>query len=320
MLLSRVAEDLYWMARYLERAQASARAIMEHTNLLVDLPVGQDSDFAPLLAMMGGVSPFDRSSRDEPTTVEARLADEETIIRFLVADTENPGSIISSLAAARQNMRATRQLLPQAAWECLNPLYQRVLESAASDVERSGRAALCADVIRSSQQLLGIFEAMMSRDAAHGFVSLGRQIERADMTTRVLDVRAGSLVATGLDEGRYADVRWLGVLRCLGAHQMYRRTVGSSVEGSAVVDFLLRDTAFPRAVARCLEEIETTLQRLPKNPEAIQACHEMRIQLGSVISGHDHEALRGFLEQLQEGVGEIHHQFENAYFAPVGVG
>jgi uncharacterized alpha-E superfamily protein len=163
----------------------------------------------------------------------------------------------------------------------------------------------------------------MSRDEAYEFVRLGRALERADMTTRVLDVRAGSLMASPGDSvERHADVQWMSVLRSLSALQMYHRATRQPVEGPATVRFLLRDDAFPRSVTYCLAVASDSLGRLPHAAQVQPACAEARELLDAApIDDLDGAALHELADRLQIAIGAIHDRVVATYVgspAPVG--
>jgi uncharacterized alpha-E superfamily protein len=312
MLLSRVAENLYWAARYLERAEDTARIIREHTNLMVDLPTSVAVTWEPLLAILGGRTEFD--ARHE-------RADEQAIVRHLVADRVNPGSILMSVEQAREDLRTCREVIPREAWQALNDLYLYVASHHLDGVARPSRSRFLERVIGESLRVEGFLVSTMSRDEAYEFVRLGRALERADMTTRVLDVRAGSLMA-GDSSDRHADVQWMSVLRSLSALQMYHRATRLPVEGPATVRFLLHDPAFPRSVTYCLAVASDSLGRLPLADQVRPACEEARDLLdGAPIDDLDGATLHELADQLQIAVGAIHDRVMATYVgsrAPVG--
>jgi len=157
MLLSRVADSIYWGARYMERADDTARVVRAFTEVLLDLPVGVASSWEPLLAIVGSREAFDAG--------HAR-ANESDIVRFLVADLHNPGSVVSSVASARENLRTTREILPRDAWQTVNDLYLYTQRDAESGVDRRTRARFLSRVIGEQQRLDGVIAGAMQRDEA----------------------------------------------------------------------------------------------------------------------------------------------------------
>ena len=315
MMLSRTAENLYWLGRHLERAEAMSRIIGEHTKLLVDLPVDVDSDWAGLLAITGAV---------ESHALRYGDLDEVGVVNHLVADIGNPTSVIRTIAAARENLRVTRQLMPASLWECVNRLHSAVSTNAGSCAVRSSRLALCDAVIEASQRIVGILACSVSRDDAYSFYELGRNVERADMTTRVLDVRAVSLLAESAavtlppaDRGPYEDVRWAGVLRSLGAQHMYSRSSTHSVSGSTVVDFLVDDEEFPRSIGHCIRRIDQILAALPEGALHLAGSANLMAFLRNRPSGSSEATtLHNWIDAAQLGIGGLHDSFSATFFTP----
>ncbi len=334
-MLSRVAQNIYWMARYIERAEDTARIINVNTNLLLDLPRNMTFGWLPLIFIVGAEKQF---FEKDPN----RLADESTVVKFLISDSDNPGSIISSLASARENLRTTRDTVPQEAWEQINGLYIFARDHVPT---RRGRFEFLRRVIHGAQQINGMLAGSMSRTAAYDFVWLGRFLERADMTTRILDVRSANLLpragqsatlklaqeqdriessqtqATTVDrkeQNPFESIQWMSVLKSLSAYQMYRQQIRLRVGGPDVLRFLLQDESFPRAVSFCLKQLEICLQELPKNATPLAGIAALKQRLGAATVpdlAHEHEALHEFIDNLQIGFGELHEQIAAAYFA-----
>ena len=312
-MLSRTAENLYWLGRHLERAEAVSRIIREHTMLLVDLPIDVESDWAGLLMITGAGESF--AERYEQ-------ADEVGVVSHLMADIGNPTSVIRTVAAARENLRVTRQLMPASLWECVNRLHSTVATSAGNCVARSRRLELSTSIIAASQQLVGILASTVSRDDAFSFYELGRNIERADMTTRVLDVRAAGLLSDGAtsdlppaDRSPYEDVRWMGVLRSLGAQHMYTRTSVGSIRGESVVDFLVDDEHFPRSIDHCVRRIDQILGALPTRVMTVDRSDELKSTIASRSrSTIDAAELRTWVDEVQIGIGALHQSLSSTFF------
>jgi uncharacterized alpha-E superfamily protein len=307
VLLARMAEDLYWASRYLERVENTARIVREHTNLIVDIPTRTPLTWEPLLALTGTRAAFDQ---------RYRRPDERSIMRYLLTDPDHPGSVTASVSAARQDLRTTRQLLPLAVWEGVNDLHLYVKGHGDDGVERRSRIRFLDRVTRECFVIRGVVKGSLSRDEAYLVMQLGSRIERADMTTRIVDTRAVALLQPGLDA--FADVQWAGVLRSLSAQQMYHRTMRRAVDGPTVVRFLLTDPDFPRSVAHCLGSIAEGVRRLPRSAEiepvvdqAIESLHQVP-RNGSL----DAEALRHRLDQIQVGIAAINDRIGDVYFSP----
>lgn len=306
LLLSRVAQSVYWAGRYLERAEATARLVHVHTKLFLDLPKAAGVGWTPLLAVTQSGEAF-RHRHPE--------ASEEHVVAFLATDAGHRGSIVDSVALAHGNLRVTQAILPSEAWEVLNQLQSWAAQTRHQAVDRRTRLGWTAQLIRQCQLLSGLLEGTMSHDDTYAFLEIGRGLERADMTTRVLDVQAGILVGQRDGANPYADLTWMGVLRSLSAHQMFRRTAGSTVTGPAVLRFLLRDPQFPRSVERCLIEISRALLELCRHREPMAACGDVRLLLAEAeLDDLGAVGLHDYTNRLQQRLGGLHDMLVATYF------
>jgi uncharacterized alpha-E superfamily protein len=312
MLLSRVADNIYWGARYMERADDTARVVRSFTEVLLDLPVGVASSWEPLLAVVGGREQFDEG--------HAR-ASESDIVRFLVADPSNFGSVVSSVAHARENLRTTREILPRDAWQTVNDLYLFTQRDAESGVDRRTRNRFLSRVVSEHQRLDGVISGAMHRDEAYELWRLGQALERADMTTRVLGVRAFALLAAPAGDDDYDDydeVQWMGVLRSVTALQMYQRSTRGPIVGSGVVEFLLFDRQFPRSVAGCLERVRSALLRLPRSDRTLPAADALdalliRLRAGLRAFGGDGEELDAAMDEVQVALAHLNDEVYDTF-------
>ena len=298
MLLSRVADQLYWGARYLERADATARIVRNFTEVILDLPAGVASSWEPLLAIAGSREEFDRS--------HVRAA-ENDIIRFLVADRDNLGSVVSSVAHARENLRTTREVLPRAAWQTVNDLYLFTGREPEAGVDRRSRIRFLNQVTEDVQQLDGVLSGSMLRDEAYEIWRLGQSLERADMTTRVLGVRAAALLDAPPDRDLdYDDVQWMGVLRSVTGLQMFQRSTRGPIHGADVVRFLVFEEQFPRSVKGCLARIRVALARLPRSERTMPAADALDAALAGVpVTADDGAALDAAMDRLQVALAHV---------------
>lgn len=307
MLLSRLAETAYWTARYVERAENTARIVMVNANLMLDLPRGMPLGWEPLLTIMGSDQEFYRHHKE---------AIERNVVKFLVADERNPSSILSSLNHARENLRTSRSIVPREAWETLNDLFLYAQENLSAGMSRRGRYEYLVQVIQHCQQLTGLLSGTMSHDYLYKFLKMGRNIERADMTSRVLDVRAGSLLPKQVEELKpFDDIQWKSILDSLAAYLMYRRHVHVRVKGRAVLGFLLQDREFPRSVQHCLGEVESCLREIPRHESCLRSLgRAQRAVMQAKIRGLAWEGLHEFMDTLQILLGDLHEQIACTYF------
>jgi uncharacterized alpha-E superfamily protein len=295
-LLSRVADRMYWAARYVERAEDSARVLRSYGDVLADLPTSS-ARWSPLVTISG-------SNVKLPAVAGS---DESQVAQFLIADREHPNSIVNTVEQCRENLRTCREVLPREAWQTVNDLSIYVRGAAVTSVERRRRDRFLSRVIDESRRLDGVLQSTMTRDEVFEMWRLGRYIERADMTTRVLGVRAASLLslpAGAVDE--FAEVQWMGVLRSLSALQMYQRATRGHIDGPAVVRFLLFDHRFPRSVAGCLAEMRTSILRLPEYSTVLGALEAADRQLRrSRPAADDGVALDAAMDDVQNALARL---------------
>jgi uncharacterized alpha-E superfamily protein len=309
-LLARVADRLYWGARYIERAEDTARIIRAYHELVVDFPGDVMLRWEPLAAIAGNVVAFEFADDD--------YSGELGVLHFLIADRLNPGSIASCVAASRENLRTTREVIPREAWQTVNALSHYVGAGAAIGVRRQHRDRFLARVVDDSRRLDGVIDSTMTRQNSYRMFRLGRVIERADMTTRVLGVRAAALLqiqAAGID-GLSEDVQWMGVLRSLSALQMYQRATRGAIDGEAVVRFLLFDASFPRSVQSCLDEVRSVLVSLPTPQDVLAVLDEAEAVLAEArpIASDGHE-LDDAMERVQAAMGRLDAAIHTRYVA-----
>jgi len=303
-VLSRVAENVYWLARYVERAENTARLINVTAHVLMDLPVKVRFGWDTLLTITGSGAGY-RGGRGEAA-----------VIRYLTADYDNRGSLISSLYRAREAARTVRDILPQEAWEQVNTVYLEAGRNFAKKADPRVRYNHLNTVVRGCQELTGIVDGTMSRDWAFEFLRTGRHLERADMTTRIIDVRAAShLPDTVGDLTPFENVLWMGVLRTLSAYQMYRRHTHGMVRRADVLTFLFTDPVFPRSFLHCVRRAEDALRNLPGAEGPLRTARGVsRLVTEVAPGGLKREELHQFIDDLQLGLAALNDRIRDAYF------
>jgi uncharacterized alpha-E superfamily protein len=306
-VLARVAENIYWLARYLERAENTARLISVNTNLLLDLQRGYELGWLPLIDITGSRAEFDS---------QKRRTDEREIVQFLLADATNPGSVSASLNAARENARTLRDILPSEAWEILNEFFQEFSVELPAGLNRRTRYNFLKRIVLVSQTLAGVLEGTMSRTDAYTFLLLGRNIERTDMTSRIVDVRSAQILpAATSDLGPFQTIQWISVLRSLSGQHMYRQTHRARVSRVECLDFALRDAQFPRSCLFCLRQTELALRSLPRSSGVLDTLAGAQRFLTQASFGDlDHEGLHQLIDQLQVYLIGVHASIAQAYF------
>ncbi len=305
-MLSRVAERLYWMARYQERAEDTARLTNAYTHLVMDLPRGTEMGWDVLVKILGGDSVF---------TSRQRAYNEQNVLRFLIADTENPASIITSIVNARENTRTTRDVLPEETWEYTNELYLYAKEFAEKSVGRRNRYDFLDQVVTRCQQLNGFLLTTLSRDHAYRFIKVGRLLERADMSTRVIEVGSSSILAREASNPAIDPLLWNSLLQALSSIHSYREYTGPLVDPVAVVRFVFKENTHPRSVIFCLRGVRQELITLSKNSQAIGAVDDAIASVtGFSVKESTLDQLHEFIDELQHLLGIIHTQISASWF------
>ena len=309
-MLARTAERAYWLGRFLERAENTARLILVRHNAILDLPKEVQPGWDLLLQVLGAEQDF--ASRPG-------VANEKNIISYVFGERENPSSIISSLTGARENIRTTREIMPSETWERINSLYLSVARRSNKDLPRSMRHSVLNNIIQSCQQITGMLSGTMNQDAPYQFIRLGRNLERADMSTRIIDAASAGLMGKMDDISPYRNVLWISVLQSLSAYQMYRLNVRSNVKSRDVLQFLFQSNVFPRSVVHCLREIESSMRLLPEHKGALAVVGSVHQKLAATDCGElVGVALHEYIDDLQLELVHVHNAIVGTWFHPVG--
>jgi uncharacterized alpha-E superfamily protein len=306
-LLSRVAERIYWSARYLERAETTSRLARVYGNLQLDLPRQAGLGWDAVIEITGGADRY-RELYPNPGV--------DTAERFFVADRNNPSSVRSSLRFARESIRTTRDVVPSEAWRSVNELYMYVGQELDADTSHRRRYGIHSRVVEGCQQISGLLADTMSHDSGYQFFRVGRGIERADMTTRIIDVAAATLLNRE-DLARFDNTLWMAVLQSLSAYQMYRQKVRRRIHGPDVIAYLLKDEQFPRATAFSLRELGAALAMLPRNGEPLVKLGDLRRMLARPkLLTLDLAGLHQWIDDAQLALGELHGLVHGTWFQP----
>jgi uncharacterized alpha-E superfamily protein len=312
-MLSRVADSICWMSRYIERAENVARFVDVNLHLMLDSPMGQEQQWQPLVNTTGDHELFAK---------RYGKATQQNVIQFLTFDPEYSSSILSCLRSARESARSIREIVSSEMWEQINRFYLIVKEAANDLQTTTGQHKFFTEVKEASHLFSGIAEATMSRNEAWHFLVLGRMLERADKTSRILDVKYFMLLRSAADVGTpLDDVHWSAVLRSASAFEMYRKRHGRmSPEG--IAQFLLLDPEFPRAIRFCLNSAREALHAISgtplgsfKNPAERfmgQLCSELAYaNIEDVIRSGLHE----YLDSLQTKMNHVSVGIHDTFFA-----
>lgn len=309
-MLSRVASSIYWMARYIERAENLARFIDVTSSTLLDHATAS-RQWEPLILATGDEKIFEE---------KYGAYTPENVCQFLTFDTEYSNSILSSIRFARENARTVREAISSEAWEALNAYYLRLKQAASREIN-IGNSALFSEIKNHSHLFSGIFDSTMSRDKGWYFANIGRFVERADKTSRILDVKYFTLLPTVSAVGTTVDdLLWSAVLRSVSGFEMFRKR-RHTLTIERIVDFLVLDDRFPRAILYCVKTAAGSLARVggpanpSENPALVQADRILE-KLASatnrtIIDGGLHE----FIDSLQSDLNDLGAAISQVYFA-----
>jgi uncharacterized alpha-E superfamily protein len=304
-MLSRVADRIYWMSRYLERVENAARLVAVYSELLLDLPEETGLDWSLPLQILGMDNAYVHSDRKEGE------------LSFLLASEDNVASVRSSLNFARENARTTRDIVPSEAWRAINELHLYAVKSLPGMIRRPS-SVVPAEIVGRCQEITGILEGTMSRGPAYWFVRLGRTLERADMGSRIIDV-AAAILLEGRDELHLHDSTvWRAVLRAQSAYQMYRQYVRRRILGPDVLRFLLRDADFPRSITHCVTVLEEALLKLPRSKKAQDQMAALKHRVDGVdLQTMDPAVVHRFADELQLDLASLHNAIFETWLNPM---
>lgn len=320
-MLSRVAESIYWMNRQIERAENIARATETTLDMAIEGTMHPGRLWNGLVCTFGDQADFWRRHG---------LADQPHVIEFLAFDRENPNSIVNCLAQARENARTVREMISSAMWQEINRFYLEVRAASASRGELDHPLAFLTEVKRASQLITGATDATMSHGEAWHFARMGRLIERADKTSRVLDVehffqphQDRTDAADDPDDEIVSPIDWSSVLESASALEMYRKQHGRILRRN-VAEFLLLDREFPRAVHFCLTKAEESLLAITGGMKGTYSTTAEQ-QMGRLRAEFDYAAtdevlagshgLHGFIDQFQGRLNGVSNAIHETFFA-----
>jgi uncharacterized alpha-E superfamily protein len=311
-MLSRVADSVFWMSRYLERAENVARFVEVNHHLSLDLGGGMREQWEPLVATTGDHELF-RAKYASPT--------QASVLSFLTFDEENPNSILSCLRSARGNARTIRDIITTAVWEEINRLYLDVRQAAGDTSLLAMPYEFLQHVKRSSQTIFGVADVTMLRDESWYFADVGRLIERADKTSRILDVKYFILLPQIADVGTPFDsIQWGALLKSAGGLEMYRRSRGR-ITARDVVDFLIFEREFPRSMRFCLARAEESLRAVAGTARSMYV-NEAERRLGRLRAEFDYErvddvidgGLHEYIDRFQTKLNQLGESIIETFF------
>ena len=311
-MLSRVADSIYWMSRYVERAENVARFIDVNLNLALDVGPEMDRHWDPLIYTTG-----------DHTEFQARYPEgtQQNVIQFLTFDAENPNSILCCLRSARENARTVRDMISSPMWEEMNKFYLSVKTASQPQVLGSP-FDFFAQIKLSAYTLDGVVQSTLSHGEAWHFHRMGQMIERADKTSRILDVKYYLLLPQISDVGTQLDTnQWAALLKSASALEMYRKAHGR-ITPRQVAEFLLMDREFPRAVRFCVGNAEQSLLEITGGTRG-NFLNRAEQRLGRLRAELDYTnieeifvtGLHEFIDQFQEKLNGVGQAISETFFA-----
>ena len=281
-MLSRIAESLFWIGRYIERSDGTARILDVHQQLLLEDPwIDEDTACRSLLSVMGSLPP--------DSTEVVRRGD---VLQRLAVDRMNPASIAYSLTAARENARRAREIVSSELWETLNPTHSRMPRRLQTDKVHE----FFAWVRERAARAVGIVDSSTSRDESWQFFTLGRSIERADMTARLLATRS-------LTEA--SGPSWTTILRSCGAYEAYLRTYRGMPSARNAAEFLLLDRLFPRSIIYSIQRAEECMSAIDPRADRVGHSNTVLRALGRIRNDLEYRPIAEILGELPQHMEQV---------------
>jgi uncharacterized alpha-E superfamily protein len=309
-LLARFAENGFWMARYMERTENLARILDVNESFARD-KLGEQ-EWLPIVNLHADEESFFKRYPE---------ASADAVIEFYTIDRENPNSIVQMVWAARENARSLRHLISIEMWSQLNVFYKYVSDLDSRDLRLADLSHLCQKIKEGCQLHTGIVEGTTFRDQGWIFYELGKMIDRADQTTRLLDIKYHHLLPTVADVGSPIDVsQWNALLRSVAGYHGYRRECPSGMTPESVAGFILMNPAFTRSVACCVHRIRAFISRLESSPELaamnldIQPIIAIEAQLNIPIRQVIGEGLHEYLDRVQINLQKFADNISGTFF------
>jgi uncharacterized alpha-E superfamily protein len=266
-MLRRIAGNLFWLARYLERAEWRARLLDVNYRLLVENPAEAKDEWWPLLAVTGEWDVY---------ATHYTSYDERSMLAFFTFDPNNPSSIASCIEYARENCRAARNRISSELWVEINTLHLEAKGWTSELMLSPGMVPFFAELRERFYGISGAMQSTLPRDSGYDFLILGRSLEAAENVTRLLDTKYHFLLPATANPGSPLDLsQWAALLRSASALEAYRNSYGNLISVERVVEFMLFDATFPRAARFCVDRLELALQRIARAcPAELEASAE----------------------------------------------
>jgi len=307
-MLARSGENIFWLGRYLERLDDTARLVNATSHLLIDSHKDTEFGWPVLLDVMGLESEpilagYGLNQKDHAQLAQIELA----VMSHLISSTDSPVSISTACSQLKYNARTIRQLLPRDMWEELNKLDSFVQQHCLQPGGRQQRYQLMTEISRRCQMVIGTVDSVMLRGDAFDLFTVGRHLERADMVTRIMDVMVlQTLQPTQLKRPRF---RWISILNALGGVESYHYYLANNATGADAdaIDYLLGYADFPRSVSYCLNRVAASAKGLPDSPAILQHVHQLQHLLNKqALTDLSTAQLHELIDQIQAGIINLH--------------
>ncbi len=261
-MLSRVADSLYWMSRYIERAGNTARLLNVHVQLNLEMSsnehVSNQQPWEPVISTLDDRERFEKIHKQ---------ADEVSVVDYVMFEPENPNSVLSSISRARENARTIREQISVEMWEHINRMYLALCDPRARRRFRASSFQQIQEIIEGSQSFQGVADSTMSQGEGWQFIRLGRFTGRADSTSRILDLKYHMLLPHGEFVGGNVDtIQWMALLRSCSALDAFLKVHAGLVSPWSVADFLIMDELFPRSIRFCIGQVDDALHKISGSP------------------------------------------------------
>ena len=310
MMLGSTAGGLFWMFRYLERSENTARLLEAGLRIALTRSADASEEWASVLTTA--------SARESYQEVHDTF-DGPTAVDFLLRDERNPSSVLSVIGAARRNARSVRTALTREVWEATNEAWITLTDALAEPVNTRDLPRVLGLVRQESAIVRGALHGTMMRNEIYDFARLGTFIERADNTARILDVKYYVLLPSALHVGsRLDNVQWETILRSVSAQRAYRWQHPGEINPTGIADFLILDRRMPRSLAFCFMKIDDNLGYLATDYGEELPCHDMAAKLRASVSGRSitsifDEGLHEFLQQRIADTNDLASRIERDY-------
>lgn len=308
-MLSRVADSLYWMSRYIERAENTSRLLDVNLQLMLDFEGLDDASLTghwkPILSSSGETGLFNRLYK---------AADSHTVTEFLTFNRDNPNSILSCISSARENARMVRDQISAEMWEIINNIYHKLRNRTADSIWDQGAYEFYEELKNDSLLFQGLTDATFAHDQGYKFIQVGKYLERADQTSRIIDIKYHMLLPESDEIGGTVDLaQWMAVLRACSAFEAYHHRYVDEVQPWNVAEFLILSPTFPRSIRFCLGTLDYHMRSISSTAanqfsnSAEQLSGRMRSEMIYMsIEEIIKEGLHEYIDRFQDRLNQLH--------------